>query len=54
MQASCLERFLKTVDFQAAINSLKVEGINKSTMCTLLITKTLEKSGEHHMTNRSR
>ena len=41
-----MEHFLKTLDFQVAINDLKVEGINKSTMCALLLTKTLDKSGE--------
>ena len=45
-QTSTVECFLKTLDFQAAINDLKVEGINKSTMCALLLTKTLDKSGE--------
>ena len=50
---SAVEHFLKTLDFQVAINDLKVEGINKSTMCALLLTKTLDKSEDErtHISN---
>ena len=45
-QEPIIDRFLQSLDVHSAVGAVKaLEGIEKEAICTLLITKTLEKTG---------
>ena len=51
MQETILLKYLKNHKVEEAIDALQNLKLNRKTMCSLLITKTLGKSGDYMLTN---